>query len=84
MCSPGEPLPYEERLGAQLTSPGDDMKKGRVWGLTSRGAAGQIRKVEPCPQWLDLSYCFSHPSYLKILGKDKKGDAFISCLKLLL
>jgi len=30
MCSTDECSPYGERLGAQLTSPGDDMKKGRA------------------------------------------------------
>lgn len=76
--------PYGERLGAQSTSPGDDVKKGRVWGLISRGAAGQLRKVKLCLQELDLLCCSSHPSYLKILSKGKKEEAFTSCLKLLL
>lgn len=50
MCSTDEHLLYGEGLGTQLTSPSDDMKKGTVWGLISREAAGQLIKVALCPQ----------------------------------
>lgn len=43
MCSTDGRLPSGERLGAQLTSPGDDMKNGSV-GLEEQRGSWTVKK----------------------------------------
>ena len=47
-------------------------KQGRAWGLISRGAAGQVRKVELCPQELDLHAASPTPHIWKFLVRVRR------------